>query len=58
MLAKLFKSVSKLAQAVANASERGEWYSGPSSTNIQDWIEEGDFDGTETVESLAAEWDE
>lgn len=26
-------------------------------TQLCDWLDEGDFDGTETAESLSAEWD-
>lgn len=48
----------ELAMAVARQSDRGEWYDGPNSTNIFDWITDNDFTGDETVESLAAEWDE
>lgn len=48
----------QLAKLVAAASERGEWYDEPgNSTHIEDWLSEGDFDGSETVESLAQEWD-
>ena len=48
----------ELARAVARKSKRGEWYDGEGGTNIYYWIAEGDYDGNETVESLAAEWDE
>lgn len=50
-------SAEELARLVAAASDRGEWYDGEASTNILEWIEEGDYSGDETVESLAAEWD-
>lgn len=50
-------TVDQLAALVAAASQRGEWYDGPNSTHIGDWIEEGDYTGDETIESLAAEWD-
>lgn len=50
-------TLDQLAKLVASASQRGEWYDGPNSTNISDWLAEGDIDGTETIESLAAEWD-
>ena len=46
-----------VAQAVASNSQRGEWYDGPNSTNIYDWVAEGDYSGNETVSGLAAEWD-
>ena len=49
--------VRTLALAVARQSNRGEWYDGPNSTNIMDWIAEGDISGNETIESLTAEWD-
>ena len=49
--------IRELAQAVARQSNRGEWYDGPDSTNVSDWIAEADLTGNETVESLAAEWD-
>jgi len=52
-----FNTIEKLAEAIARASKRGEWYDGPASTNIVDWLEEGDLDGM-TVEQLVAEWDE
>lgn len=45
------------AGEVAYTSERGEYYDGPNSTTLEDWLAEGNYDGTETVESLAAEWD-
>lgn len=50
-------TLEQLAKLVANASERGEWYDGEGSTHIEDWLAEGSFDGNETIESLAAEWD-
>ena len=49
--------VRTVAQAVASNSQRGEWYDGPNSTNIYDWVAEGDYSGNETVSGLAAEWD-
>ena len=52
------EDVMELARAVARKSKRGEWYDGEGGTNIYYWIAEGDYDGNETVESLAAEWDE
>jgi len=48
----------ELAKLVASASNRGEYYDGEGSTHIEDWLAEGSFDGNETIESLAAEWDE
>ena len=51
------EAIKIVAQAVASNSRRGEWYDGPNSTNIIDWVVEGDFDGSETVDGLAAEWD-
>ena len=49
--------VTVVAQAVAVASRRGEWYDGPNGTNVYNWVADGDFDGSETVTTLAAEWD-
>ena len=49
--------VAVVAQAVASNSRRGEWYDGPNSTNVADWVAEGDYSGNETVNGLAAEWD-
>jgi len=46
----------ELARAVSAESERGQWYDGPGSTNILDWLAAGQFDGTETIAALA--WDE
>ena len=51
------EAIKTVAQAVASASRRGEWYDGSGSTNIMDWMIQGDFDGSETVTTLAAEWD-
>ena len=51
------EDVMELARAVAKKSKRGEWYGGEGGTNIYEWIAEGDYNGDETVESLAAEWD-
>lgn len=51
------KAIKVVAQAVATTSQRGEWYDGPGSTNILDWVAEGDYSGGETIEGLAAEWD-
>ena len=51
------EAIKTMAQAVADKSRRGEWYDGPNSTNIIDWVAEGAFDGSETVDGLAAEWD-
>ena len=51
------EAIKVVAQAVASNSRRGEWYDGPHSTNILDWVAEGAFDGSETVDGLAAEWD-
>jgi hypothetical protein len=50
--------VRAVAEAVASASKRGSRYDGPNSTHVEDWIAEGQFTGNETVEGLAAEWDE
>lgn len=50
-------TLEELARLVADASERGEWYDGEGSTHIKDWLAAGSFDGNETIESLAAEWD-
>ncbi len=47
----------RLVALVTTASKRGEWYDGPGSTNISDWLAEGDYTDDETIESLAAEWD-
>ena len=49
--------VAVVAQAVASNSRRGEWYDGPNSTNVADWVAEGDYSGNETVNGLAVEWD-
>lgn len=51
------EAVKVVAQVVASNSQRGQWYSGPSSTNVADWVAEGEYTGTETAEALAAEWD-
>ena len=51
------KAIEVVYQAVAAASQRGEWYDGPGSTNVLDWVAEGDYSGNETVESLTDEWD-
>ena len=51
------EAIKTVAQVVAEKSRRGEWYDGPNSTNIIDWVAEGAFDGSETVDGLAAEWD-
>ena len=51
------EAIKTVAQTVASNSRRGEWYDGPNSTNIIDWVAEGAFDGSETVDGLAAEWD-
>lgn len=50
-------TLEQLAKLVAAASTRGEWYDGEGSTHVSDWLAEGDYDGSETIESLAAEWD-
>jgi len=47
-----------LAAFVAAYSNRGEWYSGKSSTNVSDWIAEGDISPETTLAELIAEWDE
>lgn len=52
------EAVLVVAQAVASISRRGQWYDGPSSTNVSDWVAAGDYSGNETVEGLAAEWDD
>jgi len=49
--------VSVVAQAVANNSRRGQWHDGPDSTNVAEWVAEGEYTGGETVNGLAAEWD-
>lgn len=51
-------TLEQLTKLVATASNRGERYDGENSTTLIDWLAEGDFDGDETIESLAAEWDE
>lgn len=51
------EAIKIVAQAVASSSRRGEWYDGPNSTNIIDWVAEGDYSGNETVDVLASEWD-
>ena len=51
------EAIKTVAQAVADKSRRGEWYDGPNSTNVYDWVAEGDYSGNETVATLAAEWD-
>ena len=50
--------INELAMAVAQQSERGQWYDGPGSTNVLEWIINGSFTGNETIETLATEWDE
>lgn len=47
----------ELYDAVLSLSKRGEWYDGPTSTSLWDWLREGDLDNM-TPEELAAEWDE
>ena len=51
-------TLNELAELVIDVAERGEWYDGDNSTHISDWLAEGDFDNSDTVESIAAEWDE
>jgi uncharacterized protein YoaH (UPF0181 family) len=51
------EAIKVVAQAVSSNSRRGEWYDGTNSTNINDWVAEGDYSGGETIEGLAAEWD-
>ena len=51
------EAVAVVAQAVAGNSRRGQWYDGPNSTNVAEWVAEGDYSGNETVSDLAAEWD-
>ena len=51
------EAVKVVAQAVANNSRRGQWYDGPDSTNVAEWVAEGEYTGGETVNGLAAEWD-
>lgn len=51
------KAIMFLAELIARESVRGEWYSGDDSTNVSDWLEEGQFDGDETIEELIKEWD-
>ncbi len=53
-----FTTLEELAMAVAADSARGEWYNGPSSTNILEWIEEGTIHQDDEVRDLAREWDE
>jgi len=50
--------INELALAVAQQSERGQWYDGPGSTNVLEWIIDGSFTGNETIETLVTEWDE
>lgn len=47
-----YDAVLSLAGQVNDASDRGD-----PEQSLQDWIAAGDYDGTETVESIAAEWD-
>ena len=51
------EAIKTVAQSMADKSRRGEWYDGPNSTNVYDWVAEGDYSGGETIEGLAAEWD-
>ena len=52
-------AVELLSQAIAEASERGEWYDEKgNSTHVEDWIRDGSFDGNETLDELVIEWDE
>jgi len=50
-----------LYQAVLAAiKRRNPCYTEPTTTertSVADWLDEGDYQGTETVESLAAEWE-
>lgn len=48
-----YEAVVTLAGAVLDMSEYGD----PDSS-LEDWIGAGDYTGSETVESIAAEWDE
>lgn len=48
-----------IAAAIAAGSVRGEWYGKEGeSTNVGDWIAEGDLTGDETLAWLIDEWDE
>lgn len=49
--------VRTVAQAVAANSRRGEWYDGNGSTNVYDWVAEGDHTSGTTISALVAEWD-
>ena len=46
-----------IAGAIARNSERGQWYDGPNSTNITEWVAEGHLTGNETLDQLVTEWD-
>jgi hypothetical protein len=48
------QALEELASAVADASQTGH---GQQGDNLIDWLSNGDYDGTETVESIAIEWD-
>ena len=47
-----YDAIQELEAQVAAASEIGA-----DNGALQDWLADGDFDGSETVESIAAEWD-
>ncbi len=51
------EAIKTVAQTVASNSRRGEWYDGPNSTNIIDWVAEGDYTSGTTLSALVAEWD-
>ena len=48
-----YEAVKILENAVCDASEYGD-----PDNSLQDWIGAGQYTGEETVESIAAEWDE
>ena len=51
------EAIKTVAQAMADKSRRGEWYDGPNSTNVYDWVAEGDYTSGTTLSALVAEWD-
>ena len=48
-----YEAIKALEEAVIDASEYGD-----PDNSLQDWIGNGQYTGEETVESIAAEWDE
>lgn len=54
------QQIMELAEQIAAKSKRGMWYDGENSTNLIDWLAEGDEDHikSSTIDELVLEWDE